>query len=72
MTSALESKVIFLDKIGKVSLFLQGVIDLGTVISDVRGSILLFSKDLVLTIPMCQSHPVAKAAFSIVGLVFQV
>ena len=49
MTSALESKVIFLDKIGKVSVFLQGVIDLGTAISDVRNTISLFVKDFFLT-----------------------
>lgn len=35
MSSALGNKVIFLDKIGKVSSFLQGAMDLGGALSEV-------------------------------------
>lgn len=35
ISSALGNKVIFLDKIGKVSTFLQGVVDVGDALSEV-------------------------------------
>lgn len=48
ISSALESKVIFLDKIGKVSFFLQGVLDLGNVLCDVCDCIYVRGMQLTL------------------------